>query len=348
MSQDLYLRPIGLLYGASAHAAVEAGQAAYLAGTTTAFQSVEILTRMGNQTGEILTYLDVARSDESQFTESLGRLSARRQPARGLDFSDVMVMGIVNTTPDSFSDGGAFLDPDLAIKHGQKLAQEGAHILDIGGESTRPGAEEVSLEEELCRVLPVIEALSGKGHLISIDSRKSRVMEKALEKGACVINDVSALQFDPESTFIAARAECPVVLMHAQGTPQTMQDKPQYEHVVLDIYDWLEARISEAEQSGIDRAHIIADPGIGFGKTLEHNLQLMSHLSVFHGLGVPLLVGASRKRFLGDITGEKDPQARVSASVTAALHAARQGVHIVRVHDVRQTVQALTTYKNIQ
>jgi dihydropteroate synthase len=253
-------------------------------------------------------------------------------------------MGIVNVTPDSFSDGGNFAASDTAIAHAHQLAAEGAVFIDIGGESTRPGAEEVPETEELRRICPVLEGFAGPpkpATAISVDTRKAAIMNAAVARGAAIINDVSALTHDPCALDVAKRLGCPVILMHAQGDPRTMQDNPHYDDIVLNVYDYLETRIEAAVKAGIPRTLLVADPGIGFGKTLEHNLALMANLTLFHGLGVPILLGVSRKRMIGAITGESDPRQRLAGSIGAALAAAAQGVQILRVHDVMATRQAL-------
>jgi dihydropteroate synthase len=243
-------------------------------------------------------------------------------------------MGIVNTTPDSFSDGGMLGSAQDAIDHGLRLAEEGADILDIGGESTRPGADPVSLEEELGRVIPVIEGLRAKTEtLISIDTRKAEVMCHAAAAGADILNDVSALTSDPQSLAVAAETGLPVILMHAQGNPKTMNDDPQYADVVLDVFDFLEKRIAACEAAGIHRSKLVADPGIGFGKHLHHNVAVMSALSLYHALGVPVLIGASRKKLIDRICDVPNPKDRVPGSLAAALAGAAQGVQIIRVHD---------------
>ena len=253
-------------------------------------------------------------------------------------------MGIVNVTPDSYSDGGRTADTDRAIAHGMQLAREGADILDVGGESTRPGSEGVAEDEELRRVITVIEGLANAGLRVSCDTRKASVMQAALAAGAQIINDVSALQYDPAALETMARASCPVILMHAQGDPRTMQLNPHYDDVALDVYDQLEQRVMACVQAGIPRSHIAIDPGIGFGKTFTQNLALMAGLTLFHGLGVPLLVGLSRKGFVGAVTGEKPAAARLHGSVGGAMQAAQQGAHILRVHDVKATRAALSMF----
>jgi dihydropteroate synthase len=254
-------------------------------------------------------------------------------------------MGVVNVTPDSFSDGGRYDTTDAAIEHALQLEAEGSDLLDIGGESTRPGADPVHLEEECRRVLPVIAALARRSRArLSVDTRKAEVMRRAAGEGAHIINDVSALTHDPRSLSTAAELGLPVILMHALGDPRTMQDKPAYNDVVLDVYDMLEARIEACERAGIARARLVVDPGIGFGKTLAHNLALLGSLSVFHGLGCGVMLGASRKSFIGKLTGAEAGD-RLPGSLAAALLGAAQGVQILRVHDVAATRQALAVWE---
>ena len=249
---------------------------------------------------------------------------------------------------DSFSDGGRHLAPDAAIAHALQLEAEGADILDIGGESTRPGANPVDLEEEWRRVRPVIDALAKRARVpLSIDTRNADVMRRAAQAGARLINDVSALTHDPNSVGVAAETGLPVVLMHAQGAPRTMQHHPRYADVVLDVYDMLKARIEDCERAGIPRERLIVDPGIGFGKTLAHNLSLLGALSLFHGLGCAVMLGASRKSFIGKLTGA-DAGSRLPGSLAAALLGAAQGVQILRVHDVAATRQALAVWEGAQ
>lgn len=255
------------------------------------------------------------------------------------DLSRPLVMGIVNVTPDSFSDGGHHASTALALAHAQQLIADGADILDIGGESTRPGAAEVSEQQELDRVLPVIEGLRGSPVPLSIDTWKPGVMRAALAAGASLVNDVNALQADGALQVVVA-SDAAVCLMHKQGTPQTMQQQPHYADVVGEVGTFLRARIAAAEQAGIARARIVIDPGFGFGKTLAHNLALLRDLRELGALGVPVLAGLSRKSMLGAITG-RGVDERLAASVAAALLAVQRGAAIVRVHDVRETVDAL-------
>ncbi len=251
-------------------------------------------------------------------------------------------MGVVNVTPDSFSDGGRFLDPQAAVAHALRLAEEGADMLDIGGESTRPGAAPVPLEEELCRVIPVIEHLAGKTRAaISIDTRKPDVVRAAVKAGASIWNDVSALTYAKDSVEIAAALGCDIVLMHAQGDPRTMQDNPVYEDVVAEVTAFLGARIEACVAAGIARDRLIVDPGIGFGKTLEHNLALLANLDRLSSLDCPILLGASRKRFIAALDRDGPAANRLGGSLAVLLAGWRRGAAIFRVHDVAETRQAL-------
>lgn len=256
-----------------------------------------------------------------------------------LDLSRPKVMGIVNVTPDSFSDGGRYVSYSNAIDHAHRLIEDGADMLDIGGESTRPGAAEVGEQEELDRVLPVIEGLRGITVPISIDTWKPAVMRAAISAGASMVNDVNALQAEGAMEAVAATGAA-ICLMHKQGTPRSMQVQPEYADVVSEVVDFLSRRIAAAEAAGVTRERIVIDPGFCFGKTLAHNLQLLRELASFSALGVPVLAGMSRKSMLGAITG-REVDERLAASVTAAMLAVQRGAAIVRVHDVRETADAL-------
>ena len=266
------------------------------------------------------------------------------------------VMGVVNVTPDSFSDGGRFFDTDRAVVHGLQLAQEGAHILDIGGESTRPNADEVAVEEEIARVVPVIEALANKVRIpISIDTTKATVARRALAAGAAIINDVGALRLDPQMVEVAAEYGVPVMLMHMRGTPRTMQKDPHYGNLLVDIKDFLANAIDRAVAGGICRSHIIVDPGIGFGKTVAHNLSLIKHIGTLKSLDAPILIGASRKSFIQKILNRTmqaplrpDLDVVETGSQAAVAAAVLNGAHIVRVHDVKNSVVTASIIDAIQ
>ncbi|GAA4868815.1 dihydropteroate synthase [Luteimonas vadosa] len=266
---------------------------------------------------------------------------------RAIKLDRPRVIGIVNVTPDSFSDGGEHASVEDAVAHGLRLADEGADALDVGGESTRPGAGDVPVDEELRRVVPVIERLARETTLpISIDTSKPEVMRAAVEAGAGMVNDVYALRREG-ALEAAAALGVPVVLMHMQGEPRSMQAAPEYDDVVADVHRFLAERIFAAEMAGIDRKRIVADPGFGFGKTLAHNLALLAQLQRFGELGVPVLAGLSRKRSLGELTGREDPRDRIHASAAAALIAAQRGAMLLRVHDVAATVDALKVWNAV-
>ncbi len=276
------------------------------------------------------------------------RLSAPRPAIAGMVLDSPRIMGILNVTPDSFSDGGNHQTAAKAVQRARRMVSSGAHIIDIGGESTRPGARPVPKEAEIARVEPVIPALSRElATPISIDTRKSAVADAAVSAGAALVNDVSGFTYDPMLAHYCRDRKLPVCVMHARGDPETMQQDPRYDDVLLDVYDFLAAQVAMLEEMGIPRARIIVDPGIGFGKTIEHNLTLLRDVALFHGIGCPVLVGASRKGFIGKISGVETSAERVSGSVAVAQAVAAQGVQIVRVHDVSATAQALAMWRAI-
>jgi dihydropteroate synthase len=342
---QLYIRPLGLLWGEDADAAVSEAQAGRIAGGLAAFALAELISREGRQVKrEIRHYRDVADSHDRFLRRRLELIEEPRAAVAGVSLSRPSVIGIINVTPDSFSDGGESATEAEAVARGLRLTKAGASIIDVGGESTRPGSLGVSLEEERKRVIPVVRALAEQGLAVSIDTRKAQIMREAVEAGAQMINDVSAMRFDAQARATAAELRRPLCLMHARGEPKTMQIDPVYEDVLLDVFDELEGFIKEGEKAGMPRRLMLADPGIGFGKTYRHNLEIIKGLSLYHGLGVGIVFGASRKSFIGALTGEKAGRERAPGSVAAALAAAAQGVQILRVHDVKETAQALRVW----
>jgi len=287
-------------------------------------------------------------AQQQRISALLAHIDVARSSVCGLAMDRPRFMGVLNVTPDSFSDGGKNFDRGTAIAAAMDMHEAGADIIDVGGVSTRPGSSTPSEAEELDRVIPVIAGLAGAGVIVSVDTRRAAVMAAALEAGAKIINDVSALTADPDSLNVAARCAAPVVLMHMQGTTETMQHTPTYDHVALDIFDYLEERIEACEAAGILRHRLIVDPGIGFGKTMAHNLQIMRDVGLFHALGCPVLIGLSRKFFIARLSTGEAAAARLPGSIAGALHAISQGVQIVRVHDVRETVQALKVWQAIR
>lgn len=258
-----------------------------------------------------------------------------------------VLMGVLNVTPDSFSDGGFFANKNNALDHAMRLVQHGAHIIDIGGESTRPGAEAVEIQKEIDRTIPVVEDLAKEGVLVSIDTRNAATMRAALDVGAWAINDISALTYDPESVLVAQAYQCPVFLMHMQGSPQTMQKNPSYNNVVEDVFEYLKNRIEFCDTYGIDNKNIIIDVGIGFGKLVEDNLLLLRNISKFHDLGCPQLLGTSRKSFIGKLSNDDPADQRLGGSLSSVLWGLSQGVQFFRIHDVRETAQAFKIYEAI-
>jgi dihydropteroate synthase len=352
MTGELTLRPVGLRGPAEIDEGAE--NLLSLAGGPLRFSRCEAIWRAGGGASRaVLPVADLAPWAEAREAGQgaraealLRRLSAPRAPIAGLSLDRPRVMGILNVTPDSFSDGGDRADPAVAVRDGLAMLAAGADILDVGGESTRPGAQPVSLEAERQRVLPVVVALAKAGAIVSIDTRHAAVMREAVAAGAAIINDVTALEGDPEALAAAAASGAPVILMHMQGEPQTMQANPTYDSAALDIYRYLAGRIEACAAAGIDPARVVVDPGIGFGKTLAHNLQLFEQLALFQGLGCAVLLGASRKSFISKLypraTG---PKQRLGGSLAAALFGLQRGAQILRVHDVAETCQAVALWQ---
>ncbi|SMO37541.1 dihydropteroate synthase [Paracoccus laeviglucosivorans] len=274
--------------------------------------------------------------------EVLAALTAPRSAVLGLSMDRPRIMGIVNATPDSFSDGGSY----DGAEHARRLVAQGAEILDIGGESTRPGAQQVQIVDEIARVTPVIAQAAALA-AISVDTRKAAVAEAAVRAGAGLVNDVSGFDFDVDMAATVAGLDVPVCIMHAQGVPETMQDSPIYGDVLLDVYDALELRIARAEAAGIPRDRIVIDPGIGFGKTQAHNLAILRRISLYHGLGCAILLGVSRKRFIGAIGGAEHAADRAAGTLAVTLAGVAQGIQIHRVHDVEETRQGLALWRAV-
>ncbi|HEX8644641.1 MAG TPA: dihydropteroate synthase [Allosphingosinicella sp.] len=354
MAARAYLRPAAFVdapFGLD-------GKVERLAGGLLWFSAVELIVMDGRErrsselvpVGEIGDALN--RLPENARRAWINLTGTRAPLALGqriLRLDQPQVAGIVNATPDSFSDGGAYADADAAADAGHEMAAAGAALVDVGGESTRPGAQPVWEGDEIERVVPVVGRIARSGTAVSIDTRKAAVMEAALAAGATLVNDVSALTWDARAAEVVRRAGCPVVLMHHQGPPETMQHSPAYDRPVLfEVYDWLEARIEAAVAAGIERTKIIVDPGIGFGKSVHHNLQILNGLALLHGLGCPIMLGASRKRMIGALAGEAPADRRLPGSVALALKGAEQGVQLLRVHDVPETVQALRVWRGLR
>jgi dihydropteroate synthase len=356
----LYLSPNALGPLTALAPMVAAGAALPLAAGPLAFSACEIAIR--GPAGVTRTAASLAETRSwatrqggaiaAHIARLLDDLSQPRRDTRGEPLSRPLIMGIVNATPDSFSDGGEHFDPAAAIAHGQRLAHAGADILDVGGESTRPGAAPVAPQEEAARVLPVLQGLSHLRAsfprlLFSIDTRHALVMQAALAQGVDIINDVTALTGDPESLAVAARSNAVVALMHMQGEPATMNLAPRYDDVALDVFDYLEARIAACATAGIARERLILDPGIGFGKRGPQNLAILRALALYHGLGCPVLLGASRKALGSKAESHLPPKERLPTSLAAALHALALGVQLLRVHDVAETRRVVELWQRL-
>jgi dihydropteroate synthase len=330
------------------------GKVARLAGGLNWFAMAELIAIDGHK--RVSADLVPVEEVESRFDDDMAAqwqaLTSTRAPLqlgeRTIRLDQPQVMGIINATPDSFSDGGQFADAASAAAAGADMASQGAAIVDVGGESTRPGAKPVWEGDEIERVRPVIRQLASGGAAVSVDTRKADVMTAALEAGARMINDVSALTYDERTASAIAAAGVPVILMHHKGAPESMQDDPRYDDVLVEVYLWLEERIAAAEAAGIARDKILIDPGFGFGKNVAHNLELMNGLALLHSLGCPIVVGASRKRTIGALSGEAPADRRLGGSIAFALKAVEQGAQIVRVHDVPETVQALKVWRGLR
>ena len=350
---SVYLRPLGIVRGGSAPAALAAGWALPLGGSTVAFTAAELWLRDGagieRATLPVSGLASWARQRgpgvEAALARRLERLSRPSPRPAGLPDQRPLLMGVVNVTPDSFSDGGRVVAPAAAIAQGREQHAAGADVVDVGGESTRPGAAPVPAAEEIGRVVPVIEALAAEGILVSIDTRKAAVMRAAIAAGARMINDITALRHDPDSLAVAGASSLPVVLMHSRGEPATMQQRARYASALLDVFDHLEERSAAWVAAGFERRRLLVDPGIGFGKSLAHNLEILSRLGLYLGLGVPLLLGVSRKSFIARLAGEAPAPERLPGSLAAALAGVAEGVAMLRVHDVAATRQALRIWQ---
>ena len=337
MSDEL-IEPLGLLYGAAARTACEAGLALPLAGGPAAFSLCALIDGRGRRVVPVSAV-------PGSWASVLARVTAA-PPAAGLPGGG-LVMGILNATPDSFSDGGRYDAPDAAIAAGLEMAAQGAALIDVGGESTRPNAEPVRPDIEQARVLPILRGLAARGITLSVDTMHAVTMQAALAAGAAIVNDVSALTHDPDARRVVAGAACPVVLMHRRGTPATMGGLTDYDDVAVDVVRELRQRIREAEVAGIDRARIIVDPGIGFAKTEAQNLELLRRLPILANLGCRIVLGVSRKGFVGRIGRAADPAARLPGSLAAALPGLMLADTILRVHDVAETLQAVRLWQAI-
>lgn len=344
----LYLRPVQFVDTPVGRD----GEVARLAGGLGWFAAYELIAAEGGRRLLQRTIPVAELPNDPRLQAIAARIRAPRAPlqlgSRVLRLDQPLVMGILNVTPDSFSDGGRHAgDPEAAADAGVAMTAVGAAIIDVGGESTRPGAETVWEGDEIARTVPVIQRLAAAGAAVSIDTRKAGVIEAALAAGAHLVNDVAALLYDTRALDVVARVGCPVVLMHSPDG-QGGHENGEYRDVLLDVYDWLERRVEAVAAAGVDRGNIIVDPGIGFGKSLQDNLALINGLALLHGLGCPLLLGASRKRMIGALSNEAPADARLAGSIALALKGAELGAQLIRVHDVFETAQALRIWRGMR
>jgi len=325
------------------------GEVARIAGGMQWFAAYDVIEGDRRRTLSVAEFARTLGAQDERAARLHAAITAPRAPLvlgdRTLRFDQPQAAGILNVTPDSFSDGGAARDPVAA---GVAMAAAGAALIDVGGESTRPGAQLVWEEDERQRVEPVVRALAAAGTLVSVDTRKAPVMEAALAAGAAIVNDVAALLWDDRALDVVAKAGCPVILMHSPDPARGPHGEGRYAHVLTDVYDWLEARIAAVAAAGVDRARIMVDPGIGFGKSLADNLALLNGLAMFHGLGCPIMLGASRKRMIGALSNEAPADRRLGGSIALAMKGAEAGVQLIRVHDVPETVQALRVWRGMR
>jgi dihydropteroate synthase len=342
----LYLRPEGFVDTPVGND----GQVARLAGTMLWHMAWELIVDNGGRVARALVPVSEQGSLPDEAAPILERLSAPRPPIRlrerVIRFDQPQAAGIVNVTPDSFSDGGRTVDVEAAVAAAFAMSEAGAVMIDVGGESTRPGAAHVWEGDEIARVVPVIERLAAGGLAVSVDTRKAAVMEAALAAGAGLVNDISALRYDDRALEVVARAGCPVILMHHGG--REPHDGPKLADPLIEVYDWLEDRIAAAVAAGISRDRIIVDPGIGFGKGVADNLALLNGLALFQGLGCAVMLGASRKRLIGALANEAPAGQRLGGSLALALHGAQRGVQLLRVHDAAETVQAIRVWRGLR
>ena len=347
--KSIYIRPTNIVFGQKANHFIQAGTAKSLCGLEDiGFLSVEILKRKSDgNTVEEYSVLELERLDfKDKIQSDLNKITSKRNNIFNLNFKNPILMGVLNVTPDSFSDGGKYNTTFRALDHVKNMIDFGAHIIDVGGESTRPGAKSVSDQDEIVRVSETIQSIKKKypNQLISLDTRKSKVMQHGISIGVDMLNDVSALDFDQLSYQVVKDSGKPIILNHSQGIPENMQNNPTYDNVLLDIFDYFENKIKFLNDNGIKDEQIIIDPGIGFGKTLEHNLEIISKISIFHSLGYPIMVGPSRKSFIGKIMGEKDNPQRLGGTIASVLYSYLQGIQLFRVHDIQETSEALKVY----
>ncbi len=311
------------------------------------FSQIEIITRDSKKIIDLKDIKKLPKSLKEKINKDLKIIIKKNKNFSSLNFNKIPnIMGILNLTPDSFSDGGKFNKKEIGISHAKNLFKSGADIVDVGGESTRPGSKPVSKKEEWNRIKDIIKSISKKIPL-SLDTRKSEIMNKGIQVGVKLINDVSGLSYDPKTVEVLQESKASFVIQHSQGTPEKMQRNPKYKNELLDIYDFFEQKIKFLISMGIKHNNIMIDPGIGFGKNLKHNMNLIRDVSIFHTLGFPILLGLSRKKFIKDLSGKNDSKERLGGTVASSLYAMMQGVQVLRIHDVNELTQSIKVFKEL-
>ena len=346
---EYYTRACNFYYGTTSKTNIKKKKSIPLNGHNyISFDKIEIIDRKKTKIIDLKDINKLSTKLKNKVKKDLKNIIKKRT-FKKLNLSNIpILMGIVNLTPDSFSDGGRYNKKNLAIKHVDKLISSGAKIIDVGGESTRPGANDINPRKEWDRINHLLKILKNKKSFVSLDTRKSLVMKKASKIKIDLINDVSGLTYDPETINFLKKTKKPFVIHHMQGTPKDMQIKPSYHNVLLDIYDFFENKLKYLRKEGIKHNNIILDPGIGFGKNLKHNITLLKKISIFHSLGLPIMLGLSRKRFIKDISIENDTKERIGGTVSSCIQAYLQGVQILRVHDIKEINQAFKVFRELQ
>ena len=343
-----YTRACNFYYGINSKSLLDKKKTLPLNGIKEiSFDSIEIISRNSKKKIPIKKINTLPKLLKKQIVLDLKNITKKIKNFANLDFQKIPnTLGVLNLTPDSFSDGGKFIKKKRGIKHAFEMFESGANIIDVGGESTRPGSKVVNAKLEWNRIHKVLESICKKVP-VSLDTRKSKVMEKGIKLGVKIINDVSGINYDYETKDILKKYKTPFVIQHSQGIPENMQDKPTYKNELLDIYDFFEEKIKYLRSIGIKHNNIIIDPGIGFGKNLKHNLNLISNISIFHTLGFPILVGNSRKRFIKELSGKNDTKDRIGGTVASSIYLMMQGVQILRIHDVNELQQGIKVFKKL-
>ena len=343
-----YTRACNFYYGKTSKILVKKKRSIPLCGNhKISFDQVELISRKSNKKIFINRLACLTKSQRKQISIDLEKITSKKKNFANFNFSKLPnIMGVLNLTPDSFSDGGKFNSKSKGIKQAIRMYKSGANIIDIGGESTRPGSKEINIQLEWNRITKVLKSI-GKKIPLSLDTRKSEIMEKGIKNGIKIINDVSGLNYDHNTKNILKKYKIPFVIQHSQGTPENMQNNPRYKNELLEIYDFFEKKIKFLRSIGIKHNNIIIDPGIGFGKNLKHNMNLISNISIFHSLGFPILVGNSKKRFIKELSKVNDTKNRTGGTVASSLYLMMQGVQILRVHDVDEVLQGIKVFKEL-